>query len=132
MAHLGTVFFRGRSGTRYRFDVWPLGTAFKPLAAVCLFTKRAFRNHNFSATASHECMHIGQTRDLSALSYDAGYASGSDCICIHVVADGEQRAACERDLAESLGLWSEAFRVDLEKQRPGASRAAGSIASGEG
>lgn len=118
MAHLGTVFFRGQSGARYQFEAWPLGTRFKSLSAVCLFTKRSFRNHNFTGTASHECVHIGQTDDLAALSYDPHYVAGSDCICIHVLKNSEQRLAVERDLAESLGRWQvSSFQVDLGRRQ---------------
>lgn len=113
MANLGTVVFRGHSGEKYRFQVWPVGTKFKTLAAVCVFTKRSFRNRNFTDTASHECVHIGQTPDLSGLPYDAPYLEGIDCVCVHLVANAEQRLRVEQDLAESLGLWNKAFRVDL-------------------
>lgn len=118
MAHLGAVTFSGHSGERYRFQVWPVGTKFKPLAAVCLFTKRSFSNRNFADTASHECLHIGHTADLSALSYDAAYAAGSDCICVHVVADAAEREAVERDLAAALGVWNQKFHVELGGRAP--------------
>jgi len=114
MVNLGTVMFRGHSGSRYRFQVWRVGTKFKPVSGVCVFTRRTFPNRNFTDTASHECLHIGHTTDLSRLSYDADYAAGSDCICVHLAADVEACAAVERDLTESLGVWNEAFRVDLE------------------
>lgn len=118
MAHLGTIIFRGHSGTAYEFQAWDVGTRFKPLSAVCLFTRRAFRNRNFAAMASHECMHIGQTADLSTISYQSRYAKVSDCICVHLVVDVEQRLAIERDLSASLGVWNSAFQVNLDARPP--------------
>ncbi len=113
MACLGAVIFRGRSGTNYRFQVWPLGTKFKRLSAVCLFTKRSFQNRNFASTASHESIHIGHTEDLSTLSYDTRYVEDSDCICVHLVDDLTQRLTVERDLVEALGVWNTALHVEL-------------------
>lgn len=117
MANLGAVVFHGRSGQSYRFQVWPVGTRFKPLAAVCLFSRRRFVNRNFAATASHECLHLGETLDLSTLRYDSKYAAGADCVCVHLLPDAQQRREVARDLDAALGLWNSAFRVELD---PGA------------
>jgi hypothetical protein len=113
MANLGAVMFRGRSGETYRFQVWPVGAKFRPLGAVCIFSKRVFRNRNFTTAASHECIHIGETADLSTLVYRESYLGDADCICVYLVPDAERRAAVERDLAESLGIWNARFRVGL-------------------
>lgn len=113
MASKGTVVFRGHSGQDYRFRVWPIGTQFKPLAGVCLFSKRSYSNRNFAQTASHECLHIGQTPDLSRISYDAPHTKGADCVCLYLATDETHRLFVERDLVEQLGVWNTGLHVDL-------------------
>lgn len=110
MQNLGTVLFRGRSGEQYRFQVWPIGTKFKALAAVCVFSKRIYCNRNFSSIASHDCVHIWHTEDLSTLGYDEADIQGSNCICVYLAPDARRRVLVERDLTESLGLWKDAFQ----------------------
>jgi hypothetical protein len=118
MSSRGTIVFRGRSGEQYRFQIWPLGTRFKALGAVCLLSKRSHKNRNFAQTASHECIHIGQTADLSALSYDASCFKDADCICVYLSQSEEHRTAVENDLIDSLGTWNAKFRVDLSSVAP--------------
>lgn len=120
MSSKGTIVFRGRSGEQYRFQIWPLGTRFKALGAVCLLSKRSHKNRNFAQTASHECIHIGQTGDLSALTYDAPCFKHADCICVYLSPSEEHRTAVENDLNESLGTWNAKFRVSLSKLSPAA------------
>ena len=50
-----TVTLRGTSGASYTFQVFPWGTAFKPLGAVYVVLK----------TATDGIIYIGQTGDLS-------------------------------------------------------------------
>jgi hypothetical protein len=118
MSSKGTIVFRGRSGEQYRFQIWPLGTRFKALGAVCLLSKRSHKNRNFAQTASHECIHIGQTGDLSALAYDASCFKHADCICVYLSPSEEHRTAVENDLVDSLGTWNAKFRVSLSSVAP--------------
>jgi hypothetical protein len=108
MNHHGTVFLRGHSGERYCFQVWPIGTRFKAVPAVCVFTKRTYENPNFAKSASHRCIRIGQTDDLArfaAANYEAMQLSEADCICVCLMPDAERRVSMERDLLDANGAW---------------------------
>ncbi|HSQ05780.1 MAG TPA: hypothetical protein VLN59_17200 [Burkholderiales bacterium] len=108
MNNHGTIFFRGHSGERYCFQVWPVGTRFKPVPAVCIFSKRSYDNPNFAHSASHRCIRIGQTDDLArfaAANYDAMEKSEADCICVCIVTEPERRALMERDLLDANAAW---------------------------
>ena len=43
----GNISFAGTSGRQYAFQVWPMDTRFKPVAAVYFVTKRAYRNRTY-------------------------------------------------------------------------------------
>jgi len=109
----GTVVFRGESGERYRFQVWPLGTRFKAVGAVCIFSKRTFSNPTFTQTASHKCLCIGETSDLSRLPYQLPQASSADCVCVYLAGEEQQRHSVQRDLLDGLGVWSSTLAVAL-------------------
>lgn len=129
MASKATVVFRGQSGQNYRFQVWPVGTRFKPLAGVCLFSKRTYTNRNFAQTASHECLHIGQMPDLSRLSYEAPSLKDADCVCLYLATDEAHRLFVEQDLVEQLGIWNTRLRVDLDVHAATAAPGGSSIAT---
>lgn len=104
-ANQGKVSFTGRSGKQHPFWAWPLGTRFKPVAAVYFITKRAYRNRTYHM-ASHDAIYIGQTDNLSetfaATASLARYLEhGANCVCIHLLEDVEQRVAVEQDLLAS-------------------------------
>jgi hypothetical protein len=99
------VVFRGKSGERYRFQTWPIGTAFKPVAAVYVVTKRTYEDRTFTTKASHQPLAIGETPDLSATfvgkaDMKALAAKGANCICVLAIAEPERRSHVERDLIE--------------------------------
>lgn len=127
MTTLGTVLLRGLSGRTYRFQVWPLGTQFKRVGAVCVFSKRAFRNRTFAHNASHECLHIGQTDDLSTLACDIREVGASDCVCVYVASDVKERLLVEDDLAQSLGVWNDRFRLELSRRPPASDAIASAV-----
>jgi len=71
--------------------------------AVFFVTKRSFDNKTYFRSACHERIFIGQTDNLSAplatqFQLDRFTRQGANCICVHVVADEEQRVAAQRDL----------------------------------
>lgn len=109
----GTVVFHGSSGESYRFQVWPLGTRFKPLAGVCVVSRRTYGNANFPQTATHECLHVGQTADLSCLAYEAACFKDADCVCIYLASDDEHRLSVEDDLVGRYSTWNAALRVSF-------------------
>ena len=102
---IGTLVLSGRSGQDYRFEVWPIGTRFKPMAAVYIVTKREVTTGTFSR-AGHEQLYVGQTPDISAplgtrAQLDSFSASGANCVCVCAVKSEEQRAAIKTDLEEA-------------------------------
>jgi hypothetical protein len=113
MINHGTVVFRGASGEKYRFQVWPLGTKFRAAGAVCLFSKQSFPNRTFAQRASYQCICVGHTPDLSQLGYDLPQLSSADCVCVYLADEEQQRVHVQRDLLEGLGIWHENFAVDL-------------------
>lgn len=104
-ASQGKVNFTGKSGRPHAFWAWPLDTRFKPVAAVYLVTKRAYRNSTYRM-ASHDVIFIGQTENLSetfaaTVSLERYLQHGANCICVFLLADAEQRRAIELDLLAS-------------------------------
>lgn len=101
----GSIFFSGKSGEKYHFQVWPMETRFKPVAAVYLVTKRAYDNNSYRR-ACHDAIYIGQTEDLSgALAAGAQLERfkkfGANCICVLALADEARRIAIEQDLLDA-------------------------------
>lgn len=98
----GTINFSGASGRRYAFQVWPMETRFKPLAAVYFVTKRAYRNRTYR-TASHDAIYIGHTDSLAdafggGVSPERFLKFEANCVCVHPLIDPVQRAAVVADL----------------------------------
>ncbi len=80
---------------------------FKALPAVYFITKRAYRNRTYN-TASHDAIYIGQTSSLAdafgaAVSLERFLKHEANCVCVHLLADPEQRIAVVEDL---LGMHS--------------------------
>ena len=97
------IFFTGKSGQKYYFHAWPLATRFKSLGAVFFVTKRSLDNKTYLRSASHEYIYIGKTDNLNAPLASQGdldrFAKhGANCVCVHLVANEEQRLAAEQDL----------------------------------
>ena len=98
----GSVFFGGKSGEKYHFQVWPLETRFKSVAAVYFVTKRAYDNSTYRR-ACHDGIYIGQTENLSgSLAAEAQLERfrkfGANCVCVYLLPDEERRIAVEQDL----------------------------------
>ena len=102
---IGTLVFSGRSGKDYRFEVWPIETRFKPVAAVYIVTKREVTTGTFSR-ADHEQIFLGHTPDISSplgpQTQLAWFnAKGANCICVYAAESEERRAAIKKDLEEA-------------------------------
>jgi len=102
MAKWGHIVLNGKSGEKYRFQIWPLETKFKPIGAVFFLTERTIKNKNYDR-ASHSGVYIGQTENLSDPfsthpQLDCFKKHRANCICIFPVADEEKRVAVEQDL----------------------------------
>ena len=99
---MGTLVLSGRSGRDYCFEVWPIGTRFKPAAAVYVVTRREVLAGTFNR-AGHEQVYVGQTSDISGplgtqAQLAAFDASGANCVCVCAVKSEERRAAIQKDL----------------------------------
>jgi hypothetical protein len=124
------ITFKGKSGERYRFQAWLLGTKFKAIGGVYIVTKRSFEDRTFQTKASHQLLAIGQTNDLSvafATRAENGKLTeqGANCICVYAVADEKRRLEIEMDLVEGNEQWGGLlhylFHAPVPQKAPGSS-----------
>lgn len=98
MHRLGTITFSGNSGASYKFDVYPIDSAFDPsVSGVYMVTKRKAGRTGFV----HKRIHLGQSEDLcqSRANGERSFSSrGGNCFCVHVQPDAQQRLDIETDL----------------------------------
>ena len=100
MSKLGSMNFKGTSGTVYRFHVYPSTATFKAIGAVYFVTRR------FPKTGGgfrHQRVYLGQTADLSKAfdkhnKTDLFEEHSANCICVHQESDPSQRKTIEQDL----------------------------------
>ena len=97
------ISFTGKSGQKYYFHAWPLGTRFKALGAVFFVTRRTMENKNYMRSANHETIFIGKTGNLGDPIATPGQLDrftkhGANCVCIHLVEDEDRRLVTEQDL----------------------------------
>jgi hypothetical protein len=97
------ITFSGKSGEKYRFQVWSLDTRFKPLPAVFMVTRRAQNDGTYNR-ASHEIIYIGETANLAdpfatESQFECFRKHGGNCICILQVEDEARRRHSEEDLS---------------------------------
>ena len=110
-----SVVFKGRSGDRFYFQVWPLSTKFRPVGGVYIVTRRSFQDSTFTTRATHQPLVIGHTANLAdALISRSQRAKltteGANCICVCAVADAARRVEIEKDLIDG----NEDFRGQLQ------------------
>ena len=100
MAKLATATWKGKSGRSYEFDVYPIGTTFKALGAVYIFSRRTT---DLNGKVTHDLAYIGQTGDLSE-RFDNHHKApaikkrGANAISIHLNGVESQRLNIETDL----------------------------------
>jgi hypothetical protein len=125
-----SVTFKGKSGTPYRFQAWPLETRFKSTAGIYIVTKRECLNRTFPSMATHRCLAIGQTANFGAGVLTTAELSklaeqGANCICVHPVADEPSRLRIEQDLIDGNEQWGAQlqylFRSPVPERAPGVS-----------
>ncbi len=84
MASLGRMIFKGKSGTAYRFKVYPLGTRFRKIGGVYVIGSR---EHDTSGGPRVVPLYVGHTEDFSQ-PFDRHHMAkdcaeqGADCICV--------------------------------------------------
>lgn len=95
------VIWTGKSGTKYTFNLYPIGTNFKAIAGVYIFTKQR-------VDKKWRAIYIGETEDLSTRfddhhKMDCIEDEGATHICILSVGMGKKkdRQAVEADLIAS-------------------------------
>ena len=103
MTKLADLTVEGKSGNKYEFEVYPRVTAFNPVGAVYLVTKRTKKS---DGTGTHEFLYVGETGDLrtrfdSHHKEDCFDEKGGNCICIHRDGSEKSRLAKESDLLEA-------------------------------
>ena len=125
-----TITFKGKSGERYRFQAWPIDTKFKAMGGIYIVTKRECLDRTFPTKATHQCLAIGQTADLSASALTAAELSklttqGANCICVHAVVNEARRVEIEKDLIEGNEQWGGGlhylFHTAVPEKAPGES-----------
>jgi hypothetical protein len=96
---LANVRFNGKSGTRYAFTAYPLGTVFSEgFGGVYVVTRR---REGKSSRFVHRKIHTGQSEDFrQPLASDDGTfsAKGANCICVLAEKDKDARQKIELDL----------------------------------
>jgi hypothetical protein len=104
MASLGRMIFRGKSGTAYRFKVFPLGTRFRRISGIYVIGNRLrCPNGGYKVTP----VYVGHTEDFSQ-PFDGhrkakNFAEqGADCICVQRDAVEESCVSKEQDLVAAL------------------------------
>ena len=101
MSKLASIRVKGTSGTAYIFHLYPWGTAFKPVGAVYVVTRRSQKS---SGGFHHKRIHIGTTADLSQgvdqeEQQDKFERYAANCIWVHRETDPTVRNQIQRDLA---------------------------------
>src|SRR6266480_4059466 len=99
MSKIEDLTLTGKSGTKYTFQMYPLGTEFKAVGGVYIITKRTAS----TTGGSHSLIYIGQTGDLSERFDDHHKADcfkrhGANCIGVLLEESEEKRVAIEADL----------------------------------
>jgi hypothetical protein len=100
MEKLANVRFNGKSGTRYAFIAYPLGTVFtEGFSGVYVVTRR--KEGKSKSRFVHRKLGTGQSDDLrQPLASDEGSFSqqGANCICVLAENDKDARQKIEQDL----------------------------------
>ncbi len=104
MAKLGTVKFRGASGTEYAFTAYSRNHVFEPVGAVYFVTRR---ERSEQGTHGHIRIYLGQTGDLSHRPFNPHKEPcfdehGAGCICVYPEASESVRVNIESDLVHAF------------------------------
>ena len=101
MSKLGMIAFKGESGRRYEFWMYPMGTKFKGGHGGVYFLTN--RHDKGEGAHGHTRIYVGETDDLSSafvdhMQCDVFAESDANCVCVHPTQDGHVR----RDMVEDL------------------------------
>jgi hypothetical protein len=101
MTKLGTAAFKGASGHKFEFGIYPLGSKMKTgHGGVYVITSRRVEEQGHH---KHHKIFVGETEDLSSVLANHPQQSsfetqGANCICIHATQDGKARSRIVQDL----------------------------------
>lgn len=118
-----TMIFKGKSGDRYSFQAWPMGTKFKAAGGVYIITRRVFEDRTFATKAGHHPLAIGQTNNLAASFITQSERvrlteRGANCMCVYAVADEARRIEIEKDLIDGNAEWGGDLHYLFHLARP--------------
>lgn len=102
MAKLSEVTLSGKSGTKFKFNVYPIGEECPNESGIYAFTKREPKGADFN----HHVIYIGMAQSFQKRFYnhhkdDCIDKNGANCICLMAIKDEKQRTAIEDDLLKS-------------------------------
>ena len=101
MSKIEDFAFYGASGHQYIFQVYPIGTEFKDIGGVYIFTRREI---NSLGGVAHNLLYIGRSnslpRRLTRLhhKWDAILRNRGNCICVYSEFNDQNRNRIEDDL----------------------------------
>lgn len=99
MTKIGTITYKGKSKTDYRFNLYPMGTGFNNIGAIYIVTKREVNE----GKGTHTLLYVGQTEDMSNRfddhhKQDCFDSRGGNCIGVYQLSTQKERDAVEQDL----------------------------------
>ena len=104
MSKLASVEFTGKSGTKYSFNVYPIGEECPNESGIYIFSKREQNGSNFN----HTVLYIGMAKSFENRFYShhkdgCVKNNGGNAICLMPVKDEKQRTEIEKNL---LGFYN--------------------------
>lgn len=98
-----TITLKTITGNQYRFNIYPVGTKFKPIGAVYFFTKRY---KSSDGNYNHTPIYVGETSNLSERFINhhrmpSIERNGANCICILSESNLTKRQAIETGLRQN-------------------------------
>lgn len=102
MSNTATLSLKGKSGNEFTFYIYELGTTFKKVGGIYVFTKRT---QNSDGTWSHTVLYIGKTEDLSTRFNNHHKEScymnkGANRLCVRQVDTESERERIEKDMIQ--------------------------------
>jgi hypothetical protein len=93
--------FYGASGNQYIFQDYPIGTEFKDIGGVYIFTRREMDTRG---EVTHSLLYIGRTNSLSSRltrlhdKWEAVFRNRGNCVCVYSELNDWDRNRIENDL----------------------------------
>ena len=100
MSKIEDFAFYGASGHQYIFQVYPLGTEFKDIGGVYIFTRREINSQD---SVTHNLLYIGRSISLPRRlmkhdKWNAVLRNGGNCVCVYSEPNDKDRNRIESDL----------------------------------